>query len=161
MPFGLSQALPMLCLLFSDRILGTAAATVKEKRRRAPHSKASLRAADRLWSRGMTAMHWAASSLTGGCRTGCLTWSESWLFRAAAAALECGALHRFPIPSRTSLAGGVLRRQQTCSPPAPHPLASRTDHLACEYRANSGPFGAIGTRSSQSCIPSRPYFLAK
>ena len=98
-----------------------ATATRNGKRRRAPHSKASLRAADGLWPRGVTAIHWVASSLTGGCRTGCLTWSGSWLFRATAAALECGALHRSAIRSRTSPVGGVLRRQQTCSPLAPIP----------------------------------------
>jgi len=53
---------------------------------------------------------------TARCRTGCPSWSGSHLFRAAAAALECGALHRFPVSCRTSLVGGVLGRQQTCSP---------------------------------------------
>jgi hypothetical protein len=116
-----------------------AAATPHGKRRRAPHSKASLRAADGLWLRGGgTMVRCVAFFLAGGCRTDCLTWAGNWLFSAAAAALECGALHRFPIPSRTPLVGVVLRRQQACSPPVVPPLAFTTDQFACEWRADSG-----------------------
>jgi len=81
----------------------------------------------------VTLIDWPTPSFTSDDRTSRLSQSGSCLFRAAAAALECGALRRFPIPSRTCLVGDALWRMHTCPPPFPHlPLSAK---LRCRSRA--------------------------